>query len=37
MGEYHLIKNERMRETLQIILAVLGVIGVIIAVLSFFY
>jgi len=35
MGEFHFIKDERMRETLQIVGAVLGVIGVIIAILSF--
>ena len=37
MEEYHFIKNEQMRETLQIILAVIGVAGVIIAILSFIY
>ncbi len=34
MENSHIIRNERIRETLQIIGAVMGVVGVIIAILS---
>ncbi|GEM_PF-6706303 len=34
MENSHIIRNERIRETLQIVGAVMGVVGVIIAILS---
>tara|TARA_Y100000310_G_scaffold70220_1_gene65798 strand:+ start:96 stop:209 length:114 start_codon:yes stop_codon:yes gene_type:complete len=37
MGEFHFIRDEKVRETLQVIGAVLGVIGIIITVLSFIF
>lgn len=37
MSEFHFIKNEKVRETLQVILAAIGVIGVVVAILSFVY
>ncbi len=37
MTEYHFIQNERTRELLQVLVAILGIVGVIIGVLSFIY
>lgn len=37
MPEFHFIQNEELRENLQTVGAVLGVIGIIIAILSFIY
>lgn len=37
MTEFHIIKDKKLRETLQVIGAIIGVIGVIIAVLSFIF
>lgn len=35
MNEFHMVKDERLREALQTIGIALGIIGVIIAILSF--
>lgn len=37
MTGFHFIQDEQLRETLQVLVAILGVIGVIIGVLSFIY
>lgn len=37
MTEHHFIQNEKTRQILQILIAILGVVGIIIGVLSFIY
>lgn len=37
MTEYHFIKDRKLREMLQVIGAVIGLVGVVIAILSFIY
>ena len=37
MAEFHFIKDQKLRDILQILVAIVGIVGVIIGILSFIY